>query len=170
MGGSRQVRRRVSTIRSLESGVAMVTEIPDDVVRALDGLPIIGTYEPMIPLLTTDGKGYPHVCLLSRAEVTADNQNVLVYVTSPHTAVNLRERGQATLMVITSETAYYCKLQVERQRKFGSGIACCFRAVFVKRDGIGVGLQPARYWVDPTLPIQERWDESAAALQSIADR
>jgi hypothetical protein len=132
-------------------------------------MPIIGTFEPMFPLLTTDGEGFAHVCLLSRAELAVDNLQVLAYVTSRHTGENLRERSRATLMVVTPEAAFYCKLRVERHAEFMRGIVYCLRVESVKRDGIGVGLQSPRYWVDPSLPINERWAESAVALRLFAE-
>lgn len=48
--------------------------IPPEVVTALAGQPVVGSWESMFPLLTVDGSGFPNVCLLSRAELRADQQ------------------------------------------------------------------------------------------------
>lgn len=48
--------------------------IPPEVVTALAGQPVVGSWKSMFPLLTVDGSGFPHVCLLSRAELRADQQ------------------------------------------------------------------------------------------------
>ena len=48
------------------------------------------------PILTVDGDGYPHVCLLSCAELAADEYHVFAVVASGTTIENIR-RGTGGL-------------------------------------------------------------------------
>jgi len=67
----------------------MAMTVPPEIVAALAGLPEVGSWEPMFPLLTVDDPGFPHVCPLSPAEVHSDVHHVYAALASPTTVTNL---------------------------------------------------------------------------------
>jgi hypothetical protein len=89
----------------------MATTVPPEIVAALGGRPEVGSWEPMFPLLTVGESGFPHVCMLSRAELEADDYHVYAALASPTTVSNLSRRPAATLMVIGDDSAHYANLR-----------------------------------------------------------
>ncbi|MBV9047720.1 MAG: hypothetical protein JOY58_05605 [Solirubrobacterales bacterium] len=63
-------------------------------------------------MLTVDADGFPHVCLLSRAELEAGVSEIRGVIASQTTSANLKRSRRATLMVIDPAAAWYCKLEV----------------------------------------------------------
>lgn len=141
--------------------------VPPEVVAALEGTPLPGTIEPMFPFITSDAEGFPHVCLLSRTELMADGTQVLAYLRASVSAENLRQRPRATLVVVISDAAYYCKLQLELLAEFEGSIGCSLRVVSVQRDSIGVSLYPPCFFVDEDLATAERWTHAASVLNNL---
>jgi hypothetical protein len=86
--------------------------VPGGVQALPRGRPQAGAWDPVFLLLTVDVAGFPHVCLLSRAQFDAGMGVVRAVIASPGTVSNLRRTGLATLIVVGSETAWYCKLRV----------------------------------------------------------
>jgi Pyridoxamine 5'-phosphate oxidase len=85
--------------------------VPSEIVAALAGWPEAGSWEPTFPLLTVDESGFPHVCLLSRAELHADAHRVYAVLASPTTVRNLSRRPAATVVVVLAESADYLKVR-----------------------------------------------------------
>ncbi|MCU1651950.1 MAG: hypothetical protein JWQ60_3099 [Pseudonocardia sp.] len=88
---------------------------------ALAGRPNVGDWDVMFPWLTIDDTGFPHGCLLSRAELDADRDRVHAVLASPATISNLRRHPQATLVGIDKHAATYAKLTVARTLTTGPG-------------------------------------------------
>ncbi|WP_051178468.1 hypothetical protein [Nocardia concava] len=143
--------------------------VPAEVRTALAGRPEVGAWDPMFPLLTVDTTGFPHVCLLGRAELSTDADHVYAVLASPTTVGNLKRTGLATLIVIGATAAAYCKLtagpgQLERDGLHGFE----FTLAEVKFDSAAVDLTPPRFQVDARLTESERWQDSAALLAELA--
>jgi hypothetical protein len=66
------------------------------------------------------------VCLLSRAELDADERRLRAVVAGANTTANLRRSGLATLMLIGGDAAWYCKLRLAEElteaQTSGSGL------------------------------------------------
>lgn len=84
--------------------------MPVGIRDALVGRPAVGEWDPMFPLLTVDDAGFPHVCLLGRAELEADDAHLYAVLSSANTIANLASSRRATLIVIGPDAATYCKL------------------------------------------------------------
>lgn len=138
--------------------------VPAAVVAAAAGRPVPGEWEAILPLLTVDDKGHPHVCLLSRAEVDADSRHVYAVIASPTTISNLQRCGRATLIVFDDVAATYAKLVVQSIEKSGEWLLVTFDVVTMKRDSIGVPLRAPACWVDEAVAVNENWARSAALL------
>jgi hypothetical protein len=85
--------------------------VPSEIVAALAGWPEVGSREPMFSLLTVDESGFPHVCLLSRAERDAGAHHVYAALASPTTVRNQSRRPAATVVVVLAESADYLKVR-----------------------------------------------------------
>jgi len=147
----------------------MALTVPPEVMAALAGSPEVGAWEPMFPLLTMDEAGFPHVCLLSRAELHADASGVYAALASPTTVTNLSRRPVATLMVIAEDSAHYLKLRVIHTG--GSVLTgVIFEATSSARDSLAIALTPPRYLVTSSLPVAEAWAQSAELLSRLVRR
>lgn len=145
----------------------MVMAVGHEVVAALAGVPEVGTWEPMFSLLTVDEAGFPHVCLLSRAELHADARHVYAALATRTTVVNLERRPTATLVVLTDDAAHYLKLRAVSMA--GSPLTgVVFEVITSARDSLGIPLAPPRYLVTSSLPVAESWAESAKLLRVLA--
>jgi hypothetical protein len=142
--------------------------VPEEIRQALDGRPDTGAWDPMFPLLTVDEAGYPHVCLLSRTELTTHQDRVLAVVASRHTIENLHRDGLATLLVVSTDGALYLKMHAEHTVEAEPGVlGVSFEVRSVKRDGVGVPLEPARFLVTAGLEAAEDWYLSRQVLDQL---
>jgi hypothetical protein len=143
--------------------------VPPEIVAALAGSPKVGAWEPMFPFLTIDEPGFPHVCLLSRAELDSDASHVYAVLASPTTVNNLSRRPAATLMVIVDDSAYYLKLRVVHTT--GSVLTgVVLKVISSVRDSLAIPLTPPRYLVTSSLPVAEAWAQSAELLSRLVRR
>ena len=143
--------------------------VPPEIVAALAGSPEVGAWEPMFPLLTVDEAGFPHVCLLSRAELHADIHHVYAALASPTTVNNLSRRPAATLMVIAADSAHYLRLGViHTSGSVLTGVV--FEAISSVRDSLAIPLMPPRYLVTSSLPVAEAWAQSEELLSRLGRR
>lgn len=141
--------------------------IPATVVAALTGIPEPGVPEQALPLLTVDEAGFPHVCLLSRAEVEADERELRAAVLSRRTRANLDRDGRACLVLIEGTTAHYLKLRLHRQVEAAGRLAAAFELVEHRPDSLGIPLDPLLFTPTEQLAQLEQWDASAAALDAL---
>ena len=144
------------------------TPVPDEVRRALRGWPQVGIWDQMFALLTVDAEGFPHVCLLSRAELEAGVSEIRAVIASPTTSANLTRSRRATLMVIDPAAAWYCKLEVLGLRVTnGEPLAAKFRVASVKRYAVDVALKPACFLPTAALTRAEDWQRSKRLLAAL---
>ena len=141
--------------------------IPDQVVAALAGTPVPGVPEQALPLLTVDDAGFPHVCLLSRAEVEADADEVRVAVASTRTRANLERDGRACLLVVETTNAHYLTLRVTRALVEEGRLGAALELVEHRPDSLGIPLDPIRFTPTDALAQLEHWDLSARTLTAL---
>ncbi len=144
--------------------------IPSEVIEQLNGLPVPGQHEAAFPLLTVDDEGFPHVCLLSRAELEADAGEVRVVIASRRTRANLERNGHACLLVVEGTTAHYVKLTLDRAHAVEDRIAIAFSPADHRADSLGISLTPIGYVPTDDLSGLERWDLSARGLAELRDQ
>ena len=147
----------------------MTMTVPSEIVAALAGSPEVASWEPMFPLLTVDDSGFPHVCLLSRAELQADAQHVYAVLASPTTVSNLRQRPAATLLVVLADSACYLKV---RPVHIGPSAPAevVFEVITSARDSLAIPLKAPQYLVARSLPAAEAWERSAELLTGLVER
>lgn len=144
------------------------TQVPDDVRRALEGTPAVGTLDPAFALLTVDGDGRVDVCLLSRTEVDAGPTSVRVVVTSTKARRNLLATGKATLLVVAGDAGHYLALRVRRVLDDDGAFAADLEVERALRDDLGVELHPMRFRVAARLAVEERWERTSRLLARLA--
>lgn len=120
----------------------------------------------MFPLLTIDERGFPYVCMLSRAELKADENHIYAALASRTTLSNLSRSPTATLMVILDDSAHYLNLTLVHT-SVSVPAAVVFELVSSVRDSLAIPLRPPRYLVTSSLPVAEAWAQSAKLLSSL---
>jgi hypothetical protein len=145
--------------------------IAPEVRHALSGQPVIGTWDPIFPFLTIDPNGYPHVCLLGRAELEATDDHIHAVITGRTTATHLALHGQATLVLIGADSATYGTL-----RKVGEPITegpftgYTFEVAATKHDTAGVAMRPAQFLPTRRLATHEGWKTTRRILHQLSTR
>lgn len=144
--------------------------VPDDVGALLGGFPDSDSHEQAFPVLSVDELGFPHVALLSRAELglSTTDQEILAVVGSARTKANISRDGRATLIAIGGTTAHYLKLRLARSMLCGSALGCAFHVVGHKRDTLGIPLTPIGFRTTEALARAEQWVESRKILETLA--
>lgn len=145
--------------------------VPDDLAVLLEGRPDVGAAEQAFPFLTVDDAGYPHVALLSRAEmdVRADRGAVLAVVASTRSTANLRRDGRAGLIAVAGTVAHYAKLRVTTLREDDGVLGCVLELVEHKRDTLGIPLTPIGFHTSEDIARADDWTRSARILAGLAD-
>ncbi|HWG64908.1 MAG TPA: hypothetical protein VG253_24750 [Streptosporangiaceae bacterium] len=146
-----------------------MTQLPEDVLAAIAGLPAAGELDQVFVLLTADPDGPIDVCLLSRTELQATPTTVLLVTRSTKARRNLAASGRATLIAMTGGAAHYIALEIRRTIEDEGALAAELAPVRVLRDDLGVELQPARFRAEERLRVEERWDRTTALLSRLAD-
>jgi hypothetical protein len=144
--------------------------VPGELARLLAGWPLAGVAEQAFPFLTIDEAGFPHVVLLSRAEldVAPDGGTVLAVIASPRTRANLARSGRATLIAISGTTAHCTKLAVRRVIETEAALGCALAMTEHKADSLGIPLTPVSYVPPPELAALESWEASRDLLSRLA--
>jgi hypothetical protein len=90
------------------------SELPPDLLDRLSGRDLRPHAAKVIPLLTVDERGWPHVALLSYLEVAAKDARHLRLATfqDSTTSANMRRSGKATLVIVDQRVACYIKVTV----------------------------------------------------------
>ncbi|MGP4020622.1 hypothetical protein [Saccharopolyspora sp. 5N708] len=146
--------------------------VPEDLAGLLRGWPRIHVDEQAFPLLTVDESGFPHVALLSRAEldVDADRGAILAVVASGQTRANIRRCGQATLIAVHGEVAHYAKLRTASTTDQDGLLGCVFRLVSHKRDSLGIPLAPIGFQPTAEIVEMEHWARTRNLLDRLRAR
>jgi hypothetical protein len=143
------------------------SSIPDEVRSALYGWPQVGIWDQMFTMLTVDADGFPHVCLLSRAQLDTGVSEVRAVIASRTTSANLQRSRRATLIVVGTTVAWYCKMEVLALRVEDGALAAKFHVASVKRDSAGVALQPARFMPTAAVATEEDWQRGKRLLAAL---
>ncbi|MGH3302935.1 MAG: hypothetical protein ACRDOK_14860 [Streptosporangiaceae bacterium] len=142
-------------------------EVPEPVLAAVAGLPVVGELDQAFLLLTAHTSGPVDVCLLSRTELRATSHRVLLVTTSSKARRNLADNGRATLVAVTADSAHYLALQLRRSVSDDNALACEFTVARTLRDAMGVELRCLQFRVAETLRLQERWQRTADLLDRL---
>lgn len=141
--------------------------ITPELVAALAGRPTIGEWDVMFPLLTVDAHGFPHVCLLSRAELDTHRGRLCAVLASPTTIANLRRDGRATLLAVIDDAAIYTKVELEHAIEDGDWLGIVCRAASTKHDSLAIELRPATYLPTAAVAEGENWARGALLLAQL---
>jgi hypothetical protein len=144
--------------------------VPEAVARLLAGRPAVGVTEQAFPFLTVDEAGFPHVALLSRAElaVSPGDEEVHAVVASTRTKSNLERGGMAGLIAIEGTTAHYVKLRVLRTVEAGPVLGCALGVTEHKADSLGIPLSPVSFTATAGIARAEDWAASERLLRALA--
>lgn len=140
--------------------------VPEAVAELVRGQPQVGGDEQVFPLLTVDAAGFPHVALLSRAELDVDGAGarLLAAVAAVTTGRNLRRDRRAGLIAVEGTTAHELKLEVVELLEHDGMLGLAFAIVEHEADSLGIPLRPMRFPATDHVAVLERWDRSAALL------
>lgn len=143
--------------------------IPDDVCEAIAESATNSGDRQAFLLLSVDGDGYPHVCVLASAqlEVSPDRETFAVSVAGRGTSDNLRVRGVATIVAVAGGAGYYLKCSVQRELEIAGRSGFVLRPLDVKVDRAGVDVRPMSYRFTADLAIEERWEADRQVLQAL---
>ena len=149
---------------------AAAVSVPEGLARLLDGRPAVGAREQAFVFLTVDQAGFPHVALLSRAElaVSPDGREVLAVIASRRSRANLERDGRAGLVAVGGTTAHYAKLRVVRTIDAGASIGCAMRLADYRADTLGIPLSPVSFVTTADLARLEDWAASDRLLRRLA--
>jgi hypothetical protein len=144
--------------------------LPAPLAALLAGRPAPGGTEQAFPLLTVDETGFPHVALLSRAEieVSASGAALFVAIASGRTRANLLRGRRCTLIAVGGQSAHYAKLVVSATLSAPPLLGCELRLAEYKADSLGIDLSPVEYAATGDLAQLEHWDQSLALLRRLA--
>ncbi|WP_433678264.1 hypothetical protein [Nocardia sp. CA-119907] len=142
--------------------------IPEEVRQAIAGLPVIGAWNPMFPFLTIGADGFPHVCLLSRAELDTDGEYVFAVLASHGPIGNVERAGTATLMVVGQEAALYAKLVVRKRFEDDDRRGFVLAPDSIRRDTLHIPLRSPGYLATAAVAASEKWDRTARLLARMA--
>jgi hypothetical protein len=142
--------------------------LPDEVLALLAGRPVVGRWEPVVPLLTTDPDGVPRICLLSHAELDADRHVVRCAVRSRRTSANLRRGSPAVLLVVGATTSFSVRARVGRTVHDDGGLGAELVVTEVEADSLGIPLRSMGFQVDEGLARAERWEDNEALFARLA--
>ncbi|NMO91560.1 hypothetical protein [Actinomycetospora sp. TBRC 11914] len=148
-------------------------KVPDEVIEAVAGVPVVGEHDLVLPLVTVGPHGHPHVCLLGRAELEAEPDAVHAVVAGSRTQANLRERGQAGLVVLTPFAAIDLALDVvalgEDPRWLPVSFAVASADVVAVGPEWGAPLEPARFLVTDQVVAAEDWPRAQRVLAALRE-
>jgi hypothetical protein len=142
-------------------------EVPEPVLAAVTGLPVVGELDQAFLLLTAHTSGPIDVCLLSRTELRATSHSVLLVTTSSKARHNLADNGRATLVAVMADAAHYLALQLRRSVADDDALACEFAVTRALKDAVGVELRCLQFRVEEKLRMQERWQQTADMLDHL---
>ena len=148
----------------------MALEIPEEIRIYLSGKPIMGSSEQVVPMFTVDLNGFPHPCLLSRAQLDATDTEIRAAITSWGTRANIRNHGAALILVTLGDTVHHLKLGVTHAHDEKGVLLVAFELVEYKADTLGIQLQPMTFLAGPWISSLEHWDETETMLRSLDNR
>lgn len=145
----------------------MTIDVPKEISSYLSGKPEMGSPEQVIPLLTVDSNGFPHACLLSRAQLDATGSEIRAAITSWGTRANLRNNGVALILVTLGETVHHLKMGVLRAHDEKKVLLVAFEPIHYKADTLGIEVTPMSFKAGPWISSLEHWAETEMMLRSL---
>jgi hypothetical protein len=143
--------------------------VDTDLARLLEPWPAADRDEQAFPFVTVDEAGYPHVMLLSAAELLPAGEFILVAIASSAARENLARTGTATLIAADGAAAHYAKLRVRTTAEHpGFAVLTC-EVVRHKRDSLGIPLRPMEFRATTEVAENERWTATRAALLALRE-
>lgn len=145
-------------------------KVPPEVTHLLAGRPTPGTDEQAFPFLTIDAGGYPHVALLSRAELAVDEgrDRLLAVISSSGTRANVLRDRRAALVAVGGLVAHSTSLSLVDTLEEDRFLGCAFEVVRHTADTLGIPLDPMRFPASDHVAQLERWDVSERMLSRLA--
>jgi hypothetical protein len=124
----------------------------------------------VIPLLTVDDAGYPHVALLSRGQLRAapGGNKLLAAVRGIHTRANLLRSRRATVLFVGGQTAYSLKLDVAVTMEHAGRLGAVLQLRRCLADSTGADLAPMTFRQSAALAARESWNDDARVLDLLA--
>jgi AhpD family alkylhydroperoxidase len=152
------------------AGAAGPRPLPAALAALLAGRPAPDSTEQAFPLLTVDAAGFPHVALLSRAEIEVSpaGDGLLAAIASERTRANLLRDRRCTVIAVGGQTAHYAKFTVCATLSAPPLLGCELRLADYKADSLGIDLSPVEYAATSGLAQLEHWDRSQALLGRLA--
>jgi hypothetical protein len=145
----------------------MTVKIPPSVQSFLAEKPVMGSAEQVVPLLTVDSNGFPHACLLSRAQLDATETEIRAAITSWGTRENIRRHGVALILVTQGDTVHHLKVGVLHAHDKNRVLLVAFELIAYKADSLGIEMQPMTFLATPWISNLEHWDETSIMLRSL---
>jgi hypothetical protein len=127
-------------------------------------------FDQAVPLLTVDEAGFPHVALLSRAQLRPARHpaELLAAVWGPGTRANLLARRRATVVLVSGQTAYYIKCTVAGTVEHAQRLGVVLRLAGCTADSAGVDLSPLGFRFSAELAGREGWEADAQVLDLLS--
>jgi hypothetical protein len=131
--------------------------------------PDLGRRDPFdqaIPFLTVDKDGFPHVALLSRAQMRdgGTGRDLHAVVWAGTTSANLMAGRRATVILVGGQVAWYLKLNVVRFVEHDGRVGVRLRLAKSIADSAGVDLVPMGFRSSAALAAEEGWDADGQVL------
>jgi hypothetical protein len=125
-----------------------------------------GSFDQAIPLLTVDNDGFPHVALLSRAQLRdgGNARDLHAVVWAGTTSANLMATRRATVILVGGQVAWYLKLAVIRAVEHDGRVGVILRLAKSIADSAGVDLVPMGFRSSAALAAEEGWDADRQVL------
>jgi hypothetical protein len=144
--------------------------VPPGLAELLAGRPLVGAQEQAFPFLTVDDDGFPHVALLSRAEMEmgGNGREILAVIASPGTCHNVLRDGRAAFIAIGGTSAHYTKLILRRTLEAEGFLCCAFEVTHHKADSLGIPIDPIRFPASTVVAEVERWEVTERLLAQLA--
>jgi hypothetical protein len=129
-------------------------------------------FDQAIPLLTVDQDGFPHVALLSRAQMRdgGSGRDLHAVVWAGTTSANLMATRRATVILVGGQVAWYLKLTVVRVVERGGRVGVVLRLARSIADSAGVDLVPMGFRSSAALAAEEGWDADEQVLDLLGQR
>ncbi len=90
---------------------ALGNQLPDSIVRLLDGTDLPQRWGQTLLLTTVDNNGFPHFAILTYGEILSVGPTELRIGMYPNSSTtrNMQARPEATLLMVVGEAIYYIK-------------------------------------------------------------
>ena len=126
--------------------------------------------EQVFPFLTVDVHAFPHVTLLSRAELGVSDGDgaVLAVIGGTGARANLRRSRTATLVAVGGTVVHSAKVIARLLREEDGLLGAVLTVEHHKRDSLGIEIAPMAFPSTNEVAHLEHWDRHARVLAALA--